>query len=206
MDRGAWWTAVHGLKRVGHDWATNAWLLTYCLGSCYSPLLAPAPCPLWLLSPALYLTTCSVCSLWTVSLSPPRSSHFLYSNENFSPGVPCWAQWNCLIILPDSSSSLSVWSVDVSHHPTPLPLQFTPYSLLPLLLSCRSVSDELWFTWEPLTFCVVPYLFSIFKGVSLSCYFLESNRLPEVKYFSVEFWKAVVKNFSVGKRINTPSD
>ena len=23
MDRGAWWTIVHGLQRVGHDWATH---------------------------------------------------------------------------------------------------------------------------------------------------------------------------------------
>ena len=23
MDRRAWWAAVHGLQRVGHDWATN---------------------------------------------------------------------------------------------------------------------------------------------------------------------------------------
>ena len=23
MDRGAWWAAVHGVARVGHDWATN---------------------------------------------------------------------------------------------------------------------------------------------------------------------------------------
>ena len=23
MDRGAWWTTVHGLQRVGHDWATS---------------------------------------------------------------------------------------------------------------------------------------------------------------------------------------
>ena len=23
MDRGAWWTIVHGLQRIGHDWVTN---------------------------------------------------------------------------------------------------------------------------------------------------------------------------------------
>ena len=23
MDRGAWWATVHGVERVGHDWATN---------------------------------------------------------------------------------------------------------------------------------------------------------------------------------------
>ena len=29
MDRGAWWAAVHGLLRVGHDWATSLSLFTF---------------------------------------------------------------------------------------------------------------------------------------------------------------------------------
>ena len=29
MDRGAWWAAVHGVTRVGHDWATSLSLLTF---------------------------------------------------------------------------------------------------------------------------------------------------------------------------------
>ena len=29
MDRGAWWAAVHGVTRVGHDWATSLSLFTY---------------------------------------------------------------------------------------------------------------------------------------------------------------------------------
>ena len=28
MDRGAWWAAVHGVARVGHDWATSLSLFT----------------------------------------------------------------------------------------------------------------------------------------------------------------------------------
>ena len=27
MDRGAWWATAHGLQRVGHDWATNTFIL-----------------------------------------------------------------------------------------------------------------------------------------------------------------------------------
>ena len=29
MDRGAWWAAVHGVARVGHDWATSLSLFTF---------------------------------------------------------------------------------------------------------------------------------------------------------------------------------
>ena len=29
MDRGAWWAAVHGVRRVGHDWATSLPLFTF---------------------------------------------------------------------------------------------------------------------------------------------------------------------------------
>ena len=29
MDGGAWWAAVHGVARVGHDWATSLWLFTF---------------------------------------------------------------------------------------------------------------------------------------------------------------------------------
>ena len=29
MDRGAWWATVHGLQRVGHDWATNTHVCMY---------------------------------------------------------------------------------------------------------------------------------------------------------------------------------
>ena len=29
MDGGAWWAAVHGLRRVGHDWATSLSLFTF---------------------------------------------------------------------------------------------------------------------------------------------------------------------------------
>ena len=29
MDRRAWWAAVHGGARVGHDWATNTYLLLF---------------------------------------------------------------------------------------------------------------------------------------------------------------------------------
>ena len=29
MDGGAWWAAVHGVARVGHDWATSLSLLTF---------------------------------------------------------------------------------------------------------------------------------------------------------------------------------
>ena len=29
MDRGAWWAAVHGVTRVGHDWATSLSLFTF---------------------------------------------------------------------------------------------------------------------------------------------------------------------------------
>ena len=29
MDRGAWWAAVHGIARVGHDWATSLSLFTF---------------------------------------------------------------------------------------------------------------------------------------------------------------------------------
>ena len=29
MDRGAWWAAVHGSRRVGHDWATSLSLFTF---------------------------------------------------------------------------------------------------------------------------------------------------------------------------------
>ena len=31
MDRGAWWTTVHGAQRVGHDWAANTHTLTQTL-------------------------------------------------------------------------------------------------------------------------------------------------------------------------------
>ena len=29
MDRGAWWAAVHGVARVGHDWETSLSLFTF---------------------------------------------------------------------------------------------------------------------------------------------------------------------------------
>ena len=29
MDRGAWWAAVHGSRRVGHNWATSLSLFTF---------------------------------------------------------------------------------------------------------------------------------------------------------------------------------
>ena len=29
MDRGAWWATVHGSQRVGHDWETNTFTLTF---------------------------------------------------------------------------------------------------------------------------------------------------------------------------------
>ena len=32
MNGGAWWAAVHGVARVGHDWATSLSLFTSCIG------------------------------------------------------------------------------------------------------------------------------------------------------------------------------
>ena len=29
VDGGAWWAAVHGVGRVGYDWATSLWLFTF---------------------------------------------------------------------------------------------------------------------------------------------------------------------------------
>ena len=37
MDGGAWWAAVHGVARVGHDWATSLSLFLSCTGESGNP-------------------------------------------------------------------------------------------------------------------------------------------------------------------------
>ena len=137
-------------------------------------------------------------------LSPPRSSHFLYSNENLSPGVlsavklPYHSPWLLLLLICVVSGRLS------PPHAPPLAV----YSLL-FTSSASFLQISVWpalvHLGAPNLLCI-PLFVQYLQRCFLSWYFLESNRLPEDKYFSVEFWKAVVKNFSVGKRINTPSD
>ena len=206
-----------GSQRVRHDWATNAYLLTYCLSSCYSPPLECASRPV----PSLAPVTCLVSNYLFCLQSLNCFSIFLHPAVLISFTVMKTWVWASLAECSETALSFSLpppppylcaasGAGVVAGTPLTAPRP-SPCSLLLILVTFFAPFLRI-SVWPPLVHLGAPSLLCIplfvqyLQRCFLSCYFLESNKLPEDKYFSVEFWKAVVKNFSVGKRINAPSD